>query len=184
MKSYHRASQTDLQERALIIWLRMAGIPTREIARESGCSLSTVYRWLRRWKGERTLVNKNKRRYFALNPLASRIENDILMWHQSSLARYRQQHPAVEEASPLYLPRASQVHLEAGASLWDVRRPLPEVIPVRDVLKPLDERNRHSRDPFMLSNITVLNDIPFRADALHSMNAWLYQQRYQRPHPQ
>lgn len=43
---------TDLQERARIVWMWVCGIPVRTIARDTRISVTTVYRWIRRWRKE------------------------------------------------------------------------------------------------------------------------------------
>ncbi|KAK3885063.1 hypothetical protein Pcinc_010717 [Petrolisthes cinctipes] len=45
-------------DRTRIMWLWLAGITPRDIAAETGTSLSTVYRWIRRWEKKGTLVSR------------------------------------------------------------------------------------------------------------------------------
>ncbi|KAK4313262.1 hypothetical protein Pmani_003158 [Petrolisthes manimaculis] len=47
-------------ERTKIIWLWLAGLAARDIATETGTSLSTVYRWIRRWEKEGTLATRSQ----------------------------------------------------------------------------------------------------------------------------
>lgn len=43
-----------------IVWLWVAGLAARDIAKETGTSLSTVYRWIRRWEKEGTLETRSQ----------------------------------------------------------------------------------------------------------------------------
>lgn len=43
---------TDTTQRARMVWLWVGGQSARSIARETGASVSTVYRWIRRWEQE------------------------------------------------------------------------------------------------------------------------------------
>lgn len=47
-------------DRKRIVWLWVAGFAARDIAKETGTSLSTVYRWIRRWEKEGTLVTRSQ----------------------------------------------------------------------------------------------------------------------------
>lgn len=44
-----------MTERHRIVWMWLAGISARDISCECGASVSTVYRWIRRWQREGTL---------------------------------------------------------------------------------------------------------------------------------
>ena len=43
---------TESHERAGFVWLWASGMPVRDIAVRSGTSVTTVYRWIRRWQRE------------------------------------------------------------------------------------------------------------------------------------
>uniref|UniRef100_A0A0P4WAP5 Insertion element IS150 protein InsJ-like helix-turn-helix domain-containing protein n=1 Tax=Scylla olivacea TaxID=85551 RepID=A0A0P4WAP5_SCYOL len=43
---------TEGHERAGFVWLWASGMPVRDIAVRSGTSVTTVYRWIRRWQRE------------------------------------------------------------------------------------------------------------------------------------
>ncbi|XP_045102571.1 uncharacterized protein LOC123498994 [Portunus trituberculatus] len=43
---------TEGHERAEFVWLWASGMPVRDIAVRSGTSVTTVYRWIRRWQRE------------------------------------------------------------------------------------------------------------------------------------
>lgn len=43
---------TNTTERARMVWMWMGGQSARDIAQETGASVSTVYRWIRRWEQE------------------------------------------------------------------------------------------------------------------------------------
>lgn len=42
-----------LGDRLDIIWLWLDGLPTKDISLKTGVSVSTVYRWIRRWQKNR-----------------------------------------------------------------------------------------------------------------------------------
>lgn len=51
--SAHRIYRpTDLQERARLVWLWVMGRSVHSIALLTGMSVTTVYRWIRRWQRE------------------------------------------------------------------------------------------------------------------------------------
>ncbi|KAK3878422.1 hypothetical protein Pcinc_017006 [Petrolisthes cinctipes] len=43
---------TGLEERAEIVWLWVEGWSVKAIAQHTGTSITTVYRWIRRWQKE------------------------------------------------------------------------------------------------------------------------------------
>ncbi|KAK4325080.1 hypothetical protein Pmani_004236 [Petrolisthes manimaculis] len=51
-----------LFKRARIVQLWQKGMAVRNISRKTGASVTTVYRWIRRWKEEGTLKTKRYRR--------------------------------------------------------------------------------------------------------------------------
>lgn len=54
-----RVSQpTALGDRAKFIWLWVKGNSARSIAKETGTSVTTVYRWIRRWRHGGVVENK------------------------------------------------------------------------------------------------------------------------------
>ncbi|KAK4326019.1 hypothetical protein Pmani_003442 [Petrolisthes manimaculis] len=61
MMVLQRVSQpTTLEDRAKFIWLWVKGNSARNIAKETGTSVTTVYRWIRRWR-ERGVVENRPR---------------------------------------------------------------------------------------------------------------------------
>lgn len=50
--------KTGINNRSRIVWMWMAGVSARDIALHNGFSLSTVYRWVRRWKKEGAVNTK------------------------------------------------------------------------------------------------------------------------------
>lgn len=48
-----------LADRARIVWMWLSGMSVREISQESGTSVSTVYRWIRRWQKEGSLERRS-----------------------------------------------------------------------------------------------------------------------------
>lgn len=51
---------TGLRERAWIVWLWVEGWSVRVIAQHTGTSVTTVYRWIRRWEREGNVETRNK----------------------------------------------------------------------------------------------------------------------------
>ncbi|KAK4299457.1 hypothetical protein Pmani_028270 [Petrolisthes manimaculis] len=58
MDEHQAKSKSVTTDRTRIMWLWLAGYTARDIAAETGTSLSTVYRWIRRWEKEGTLVTR------------------------------------------------------------------------------------------------------------------------------
>ncbi|KAG7162328.1 putative Glutamate receptor-like 76 [Homarus americanus] len=58
MERRRRARPTDLADRVLIVQLWMDGMSNRVIARATGCSVTTVWRWIKRWKREGNVNTK------------------------------------------------------------------------------------------------------------------------------
>lgn len=50
-----RQHKARVADRSRIIWMWLAGIPPQNISTQNGVSISTVYRWIRRWQKEGTL---------------------------------------------------------------------------------------------------------------------------------
>lgn len=61
-------SPTLVAARACIVWLWLDGASARAISRQTGASLSTVYRWVRRWQEEGTVETKPYHRRLRRNP--------------------------------------------------------------------------------------------------------------------
>lgn len=57
-----------MAERARIVWLWLGGASARAISHQTGASLSTVYRWVRRWQEEGTVETKPYQRQLRKNP--------------------------------------------------------------------------------------------------------------------
>lgn len=55
--------QSVLTERANIVWLWLNGMTARDISAKSRASVSTVYRWIRRWQEEGTVATRPYRRH-------------------------------------------------------------------------------------------------------------------------
>lgn len=51
---------TAINDRARIVWLWETGMSARDIARDTGSSVTTVYRWIRRWREERNLKTRRR----------------------------------------------------------------------------------------------------------------------------
>uniref|UniRef100_A0A0P4W462 DNA-binding domain-containing protein n=1 Tax=Scylla olivacea TaxID=85551 RepID=A0A0P4W462_SCYOL len=51
---------TEGHERAGFVWLWASGMPVRDIAVRSGTSVTTVYRWIRRWQREGHVNSKTR----------------------------------------------------------------------------------------------------------------------------
>ena len=51
---------TESHERAGFVWLWASGMPVRDIAVRSGTSVTTVYRWIRRWQREGHVNSKTR----------------------------------------------------------------------------------------------------------------------------
>ncbi|KAG7159496.1 putative winged helix-turn-helix domain containing protein 12 [Homarus americanus] len=60
MMQRHHFRITDLQDRAKFIWMWKDGFSVRMIANETGTSVTTVYRWIRRWQREGNLCTKTR----------------------------------------------------------------------------------------------------------------------------
>lgn len=52
MEGRQPCKTTDTTQRARMVWMWVGGQSARSIARETGASVSTVYRWIRRWEQE------------------------------------------------------------------------------------------------------------------------------------
>ena len=59
MQTDEMKSRGRLDDRIRILRLWMSGVKIKDIALEVGVSLSTVYRWIRRWHKEGTLAYTN-----------------------------------------------------------------------------------------------------------------------------
>lgn len=51
-RTMHRRKATNLDDRAVFVWKWVCGRSVRTIAYETGSSMTTVSRWIRRWKRE------------------------------------------------------------------------------------------------------------------------------------
>lgn len=63
MEWRRHARATGTQERATFVWMWLEGMSLRAIARHTGASVTTVYRWIRRWQREghvNTRARRNK----------------------------------------------------------------------------------------------------------------------------
>lgn len=56
MKNAH--SRTIMADRLVMVWMWMNGASARRISSHTGASISTVYRWIRRWHDEGTLETR------------------------------------------------------------------------------------------------------------------------------
>lgn len=52
---------TGVADRAMMVWLWERGTPPTVIARDINTSLTTVYRWIRRWRQDGSVRNKQRR---------------------------------------------------------------------------------------------------------------------------
>ncbi|KAK3893555.1 hypothetical protein Pcinc_002620 [Petrolisthes cinctipes] len=69
-----------LFKRARIVQLWQKGVAVRNISRKTGASVTTVYRWIRRWKEEGTLKTKSYRR----RPRAAAWQREVVTAASSS----------------------------------------------------------------------------------------------------
>lgn len=69
MAKHRETRTTTVADRTLIVWLWERGTPPRTIACNVSTSLTTVYRWIRRWRQDRSLRNKQpiRRQRHSLN---------------------------------------------------------------------------------------------------------------------
>ncbi|KAK4327297.1 hypothetical protein Pmani_002238 [Petrolisthes manimaculis] len=51
-------SRTAMADRLVMVWMWLNGTSARRISRYTGASVSTVYRWIRRWYDEGTLETR------------------------------------------------------------------------------------------------------------------------------
>lgn len=58
MNRQYRFRPTSLAERARFVWLWQSGLSARAIAQENRTSVTTVFRWIRRWKREGNVYTK------------------------------------------------------------------------------------------------------------------------------
>lgn len=56
MKNAHR--RTIMADRLVMVWMWLNGASARGISSHTGASISTVYRWIRRWHDEGTLQTR------------------------------------------------------------------------------------------------------------------------------
>lgn len=59
MRQRNSFHPTGLRERAWIVWLWVEGWSVRFIAQHTGTSVTTVYRWIRRWEREGNVETRN-----------------------------------------------------------------------------------------------------------------------------
>lgn len=55
-----RYKSTGISDRAAIVCMWASGRSVREVARETGSSVTTVYRWIRRWRQEGSLSTRRR----------------------------------------------------------------------------------------------------------------------------
>lgn len=53
-----RTGPTNLYERRRFVWLWLAGMSVRTIARVTGSSMTTVWRWVNRWRNEGNICSR------------------------------------------------------------------------------------------------------------------------------
>lgn len=61
MEQRRRFKTTTLAERANLVWMWVEGVPTRMIAQETGISVTTICRWVKRWQREGNVHTRRKR---------------------------------------------------------------------------------------------------------------------------
>lgn len=71
---------TCLEVRAKIVWMWVEGLPARNIAKATGTSVTTIYRWVRRWEKEDNVLTKPRKG----RPRGSRREAKKRQQHSSS----------------------------------------------------------------------------------------------------
>lgn len=62
MERQRSRNRTLIAERVRLVWMWLTGLSVQQISSETGASVTTVYRWLRRWQEEGTLQTKSYRR--------------------------------------------------------------------------------------------------------------------------
>lgn len=62
MKSHLEKKSSTRAARAKMVWYWQAGIPVRDISHHTGVSVTTVYRWVRRWQEEGSVETRSYRR--------------------------------------------------------------------------------------------------------------------------
>lgn len=55
MEKQVKRCRSRVSERTKIVWMWLQGVAARDIARLTGVSLTTVYRWVRRWEDQGTV---------------------------------------------------------------------------------------------------------------------------------
>lgn len=85
MECKRRLKPTTLAERVHFVWLWMDGVPSRTIAQQTGISVTTVCRWIKRWQEEGT-VNTRSRRGKPLRKAEDNIANDHNMGYQAPVS--------------------------------------------------------------------------------------------------
>lgn len=58
MARLHKFKPTTLADRTRFVWLWRSGLSARTIAQESGTSVTTVCRWIKRWRREGTVAKR------------------------------------------------------------------------------------------------------------------------------
>lgn len=92
-----------IADRRRIVWLWLTGMAARDIATETGTSLSTVYRWIRRWEKEGTLATRSQydRRIY----ISGYWEYDGVFANN-----FARPHLRTTNSSTIYEPRCSQLN--------------------------------------------------------------------------
>lgn len=100
MARHRETRTTTVADRTLIVWLWERGTPPRTIACNVSTSLTTVYRWIRRWRHGGSLRNKQPIR----RPRHSL--NDKLIWRRlfSSSSSLREERTLLAQGSSYSLP--------------------------------------------------------------------------------
>lgn len=76
-----RRRQADVNARLRMVWLWLAGLSVREVSCHMRVSVTTVYRWVRRWQEEGTVKTRSYRRASCFN---------LSKFKQSNSAMYRE----------------------------------------------------------------------------------------------
>lgn len=98
-------------ERARIVWLWLGGASARSVSQQTGASLSTVYRWIRRWQEEGSV----RTRPFHKGKLKT-------LWCEQSNERNMKKIRTPESSTwqGLFLPRRTRLHSLVSPSREDI----------------------------------------------------------------
>lgn len=111
-----------LAERTWIVWMWLEGSSARSISQQTGASLSTVYRWVRRWQDEGSVATRPYHRRLKKVPWTAKREFAKIrkMYNPSTSAnelRYHTSRSFSSDSHPVTVTQSTQsptvdVHLQ------------------------------------------------------------------------